>query len=1800
MSTVLAAQLAKISAKSSNPLDLKAQKKAHSKSLLFDPEVAASQDFDTIYQLCLEGYEELCQIDKRFIPFSRTLFSEQSKREERLQMTSMQNQELDQVLESFLSLVGARILLRPAIKAVEWLVRRFRVHEHNQLCLVLTFLPYHTTPLFATLLSILPKTLEPLLKFLHPYIESVATPPRHAIVYTATHNLNFFAAVNKYILKACLLGHHYAALLSFWATLAAEAIAGIIDQSVSGRQEVQRRNQEDVLLRILPFLNEGLSMRQVPDMRVGCYMIVTVIASKMDLDDKALTATMEAVVSNWTANTTHAGMICLTVLAQRRLALKLPKKVLKAVMSIQGVENDLLVLSRQYQVSKLTAGLILGTLDRLHKEEVTSCLTFIRTAIEGRLMNSGHLSLVINKILAAADHEEAAQKDEQDIQGQLADLILRLVDSEVVGVLVQEIISDTKIDTDKLEAKLQMVFRPRNDIHIPKPQDMAMADAREELQEESFESIAKHIPTRTAYEISFLSHSKSYVFGSLTEAFLVASSSVLDLTTFSDLPVLRKELIMSEPLFVSFFIRYWCGPHSSSSRAAAITCVHESLPNVRTSNDVQILIPYVLYALADPNEKVRYAATELIIKLKDIYSQKETEEENLTTRTILGEDSIYGSADETKAISWLSVDVASKFVRDVLVPSLEEFRQDEKYIARLLVHSLNATDGSKHSRSPKKALKKEIRAVILTSLCSHVVNTPLNSVKLRLLQMLNEIEKIGSISKSKLLVPLLLGVENRGDLELKNLCDQEHVDVSRLMDECVKIVAPNDRDGVQTLQRISLMSGSHSSIILQKAAAQRLRSMWPFLKSDIQMSLATALLDIAVNPPANNSNRGSQGDAMDMLRTIHLSVDILQSFIDRLPTISSNSDNSPSSVKRRRTSNGHVDSQHESSHHATQQGLRQTTIVLELVEGSKEGSDLQLMKGLFKVLGNLQHSKNELGIESGYLQSLALGSLHTVVERARTSPRVHVERSAVRADLVIDCFTTTSSPQVQQAALLLMSSLAGVVPELIIHSVMPVFTFMGTSLLRLSDDYSAHVVDQTIASVIPPLVQALRKQKGGALPGASELLLSFAAAFEHIPVHRRKALFSSLIEKLGPEEYLFALLVLLRDRYADNKRIVGFIQDFIGRYDALILLKTLEKYLDVIIDSLKPKATISSYFLTFSDGRTRPSIALNLLSLPPQIFRTQRLLSKSARVLAKKDKEADQLRLIYSRLVEQTLLLADQVQPYATLPGACDQMLDALLSLLSLEESIASLDTLLKRGNDHIRRQVLKSLEHRIHTENSGNHAAQRACLDFLPELTNVVESSSDLLLKHKTVSCIDRIVEKYGKKDIDRVAGVMKVISTDKCLAADDPKLRVISLLCLATSVEILRDAVVPIIPQALPIAMDHIAATLQQEQPDERLHNAVFSFVGALLIYIPWIITGRYLDRILTISYGSANASLSSGCNESRKDAMGLIAKKSDPHECFAALFRSWHSAMSEGVEAVSEHLDMLRLTIEHHPKSMIAKQSNTLLPLFLEVFDLRRIQCTPRTDETYEDHEIDQVERSVNNVIIKMIYKLSDVAFRPLFSTMLDWATASGNKQEQQGKIYRQITWYSFLATFFDTLQSIVTSYASFVIEDAVEVLCTITLDDHNSTTLWTRLVAALHSSFEHDQDDFWQSPSHFSTISVPLIDQLTKASSLPSSDALTSCITELAVAAELPDHHKSLNAAILPHMRSDNGAVRLAAIQCEMSLTQKLGEEWLSLLPEMLPFISELQEDDDEKVEREVGRWILMIEGILGESLDSMLL
>ena len=223
-----------------------------------------------------------------------------------------------------------------------------------------------------------------------------------------------------------------------------------------------------------------------------------------------------------------------------------------------------------------------------------------------------------------------------------------------------------------------------------------------------------------------------------------------------------------------------------------------------------------------------------------------------------------------------------------------------------------------------------------------------------------------------------------------------------------------------------------------------------------------------------------------------------------------------------------------------------------------------------------------------------------------------------------------------------------------------------------------------------------------------------------------------------------------------------------------------------------------------------------------------------------------------------------------------------------------------------MKRQVLRSLEQRISIDSTGSLIAQQACTRFLSMLTGVLERSFDTLLKIAATSCIDRIIEKYGKRNVDHLASVLKIIASERSLGADDSRLRVMALICLTTSAEVLGEAVIPIVPSAVPKATDYLKETLRKGDPDEALHNAVYSFVGSLVLYVPWIVTGQYLDNILKVSHESAHLDLSAKCNESRKDVLDLIAKQVDPQECFSALLRTWDSAAAEGLEVRIEKLN------------------------------------------------------------------------------------------------------------------------------------------------------------------------------------------------------------------------------------------------------------------------------------------------------
>ncbi|KAL8984704.1 MAG: hypothetical protein Q9205_001393 [Flavoplaca limonia] len=1229
MATSLASQLAKIRVESTNALDLKAQKKAHSKSLLFDAHHAATQDFDTLFQLCHEGYQELCQLDPRFEAFAGNLFSEQSKQEDRTQMTAAQNKSLDNVLDGFMSLVVGRLLLKPAVKAMEWLVRRFSVHQYNTTSFVLTFLPYHTSPLFLTAIALLPEHRPAAFKFLQPYIQSSINPPRHTIVHTTAHNRDLFSAFNLYTLNVCRRGQQCSALLSFWSSVVSEAIALMLDRSRLGRLELQRQNQQDVVMRVMPTLAEGLSMEHVPDLRVGCFMILTVLSSKTKLSEDFLKTAMDLVVTGW-ESIIHAGLICLVVLSQQRHEVILPKKTFKALVVTKQLSDDLILLKRHYKVEKLVLGLVLGSLERLGTRGDAERLRFVRELIEADLMQSSFIAAAVTQMLPLANGTRLlpSPKDGFDSQSAIVDLLRYLADSPTVGSTIHLSIENMDVETRQQALKLFDIHRRP----IGGPNNLEtneeMQDVDQGLSSTQFEELVDRIPSRTAFEVSFLSHSKSYIFESLADAFIAAHHSTDHLDAFSDLPLLRKSLAMSEPLYFSFFVRLWCGHYPTSARAAAIRKVSQYVQTEKLSVDVQLLFPYILYALADPAAPIRRAAVELVMALSSSYKAMGSQNDNHSRFTILGKGQIYGQAFQSKEVAWLPWGTAVAFIQVWLVPDLEEIRVDSGQLPRCLVDRLQAGVDRKEVGNHARKEKASLRSSVMTWLCSHVVNTSVLPLKERLLPMLNRVPKVGQTSTFALLKPLLTTTLAQGYMALQEGCEKEHIETSAYTDHLMEIVSPRDHESIKLLQDCISETKEAADSPMRIAAFRRLRRIWALLKPQNQMSLGKFMLDLTLMNSLSDQDRINQMEALETLRTVKLPTDVLQSLVDECPAMVH--DGPQNTAKRRRTA---------STSQNPGDAIRKTSTILDIVEASVTEADLPLVGGLFKILTDIQGYKGHSGLELHYLELLVVNSIISILKSSTTA---QLNKSDVRADVLVDCIRNSSNPQVQQQALLLVSILASIVPDVIIHNVMPIFTFTNSGIMKRNDDYSAHIVKQTMDSVIPRLMDSLRRRSKDTLAAVSELLLSFAAAFEHVPARKRLGLFQSLMDMIGADEFLFALLILLQDKFPNNKRVLQFSVDLLNCYEAQTQFQTVELYVATIVDLLNPKPTISAHLITAKSASNNQETAVNLLSQLTALYGDSRLLSKSSQVFAQKQHQVQSLRSILSRVMDQIMSLSRQ------------------------------------------------------------------------------------------------------------------------------------------------------------------------------------------------------------------------------------------------------------------------------------------------------------------------------------------------------------------------------------------------------------------------------------------------------------------------------------------------------------------------------------------------------------------------------
>lgn len=114
-----------------------------------------------------------------------------------------------------------------------------------------------------------------------------------------------------------------------WIGLTADAVLQMRQSRVS---------EETIVSRVMPFIAQGLKLKQDTKFQIANYTILTLLASNQMLTEKVVNAAMEAICHGWTPETRRWGILCLVTLIQHREGVEgLPESVVQSLLSIKYV-----------------------------------------------------------------------------------------------------------------------------------------------------------------------------------------------------------------------------------------------------------------------------------------------------------------------------------------------------------------------------------------------------------------------------------------------------------------------------------------------------------------------------------------------------------------------------------------------------------------------------------------------------------------------------------------------------------------------------------------------------------------------------------------------------------------------------------------------------------------------------------------------------------------------------------------------------------------------------------------------------------------------------------------------------------------------------------------------------------------------------------------------------------------------------------------------------------------------------------------------------------------------------------------------------------------------------------------------------------------------------------------------------------------------------------------------------------------------------------------------------------------------
>lgn len=1763
-------QLAQVAASNASvAFDRKKRQKLHSASLIYNPKTAATQDYETIFENALGALQELCDIEPRFQVFSKTLFSETSITIDRNVQSKEENKNLDNAINAYLLMVSSKWHLAPALHATEWLVRRFQIHVHNTEILLLSTLNYYQSPIFKRILNIvkLPALFQPLSNF----VKNDSNPTNITII-KMFNDTDFLKLYSNYLSKCIKHKSTYTNQLLFVTC----CFINLIAFNSSNDEKLE------FLVPIILEIAAKLLASGSTDCQIAAHTILIVFTAALPLKKDIVVAAIETILANLKDKKAEQSAFWAVI------------KISQTLKGQQAIEhlpaNIYKIFDKHYTWVRV--------LDLLTEEPSIKCDKFMTSYIRAMIrFDHSKLDMVVplvqklslekyefRSIVIDLIHLSEVLED----KSKLIDLFEFLVKEN--ESLVINCLSSLNLTGEMFEIRLTTsLFSKTNDdnelelLKTLNSHKNTSSDKKEETKpfKQFLEENSEFIVTSNKSMISEDDEKFNKILGLFIEAIGTGYQAGLFLSSF--MTTLEARL--------TFLLRVIVSPSAPIAlRLLAMNNISKYIQSIDKELNLFTLIPFLLVAQSGSSKNLKISVKKILGQIGN----------RPFTKHYFMSNQLYGEG------------------KDIKVPSPSD---SEMWIKNFIENYVVENVDISGVFIPKQAEK-----VFLLFWAQQVLDIPLPYPQYMILNFLGKYVP-NTASYSGLFEESISSyLERREELLLR--CALNKTDPIQFETAMVNLISNKEKHHFMLDFIINVLQSDYEDLI--QILVDRLVEVFATFKTSNQLRIVQEILQSV-------TKEDQIYDALGTLQSLQIDPD---TFVCIFKENSINSESDVTSFpkrRRRRSSTNKAALQSAEVSQIAEDHLKKLTIMLETLDKQKVKGSEELLSSLFFTLADFETLDQDGGLPVLYAEELLASAMLNTIRSLKDQGLTQLQN--VRADIIVSAIRTSSSPQVQNKLLLVIGELATLSSEIVLHSVMPIFTFMGAHSVRQDDEFTTQVVEKTILTVVPAFLAA---NSENITEEIEFLVMSFATALQHIPKHRRLRLFTTLVQALGSDNSLGPLLLLISQQYSnavksfkisESRSLVEFTKLLLSKFEVQEQItgfrKFLELYEKLLLANKNPEKKVTletqalfsskilnltqsefcdltnnSYdFLTkvivdtnddYYDSSRNFKIRLYSIILDPTVSNaTRKALDESY---------SSVLKMILSLIADYPDIFVFETNENSEKQNSVHfigdileeikqslyGLLHAILDVLPINIFLTTTVPLLESSVDkEIRYHIASNIFDKFENETVDDHELTQSVVHTLNEKIPQEENNVAQVLLNLQSS----LINKYGSFfDNNLLVEVLNLASG--LISTGARELQISSIAVITNCVSVMGVKFISFYPKVVPICIKLFNETrASKEELAPQLQLSILLLFTALVKSIPSFLTSDLISLMKLIFF-------SSGVEvTTRLSVIQLVTEKLDLKNVLGTLLKVWNSEVkvSGDSTAISLFLSLLEGTVEKIEKKSATSQSPLFFKLLICLFEFR-------SQSEFDTNTISRIESSVYAVANTYVLKLNDKVFRPLFVILIKWAfDGEGVSSESITEKERLTAFFKFFNRLQENLKGIITSYFTYLIEPVNELLKRFISGDISDVNLRRLLLNSLTSSLKYDRDEYWQSTSRFELICPSLVNQLSNIEPTIGKYLVKAIGSLAAKNSSVDEHNQMMNKLLVEHMKATcSSNEKLWAVRTVKLIYSKVGESWLVLLPQMVPIIAELLEDDNEEVESEVrGGLVRVMENVLGEPFDRYL-